>query len=399
MEVLINSLETLKSYCESQNFSGWDPYDGLNSKIFQATPLKHWPLARLAWIQGFKRCPINFRSLLLVPKEHNAKGIGLFLSGYCNLHIYQKISGKFEFGTQKSLLNKIKYLADLLIQMKCPGYSGACWGYNFDWQARLDFLFPKYTPTVVATTFCATALFDAYEITKNKQYLDTAISSAKFILKDLNKTYINEQEYVLSYSPLKGNDKVINASLLGAKTLIQCYKYSGNLEYYDNAKLIVKSCCNIQKNDGSWVYGLLSTQSWIDSYHTGYNLDAISFYQNISGDKSFNEYLSKGYNFYLSNFFEPDGTPIHFKHNKFPIDIHCPGQLFVTQKSLNITNPEDLGIADEVLKWTIKHMQDSKGYFYYQIKKGLSSKISYMRWSNAFMFHALSNYILNRLKV
>ena len=32
---------SLKEYCEAENFKGWDPYDGLNSKIFQATPLKY----------------------------------------------------------------------------------------------------------------------------------------------------------------------------------------------------------------------------------------------------------------------------------------------------------------------------------------------------------------------
>lgn len=37
-------------------------------------------------IQGFKRCPFNMRRMAFVPKEYNAKGIGLFLSGYCNLY-------------------------------------------------------------------------------------------------------------------------------------------------------------------------------------------------------------------------------------------------------------------------------------------------------------------------
>ena len=35
-----------------------------------------------------------------------------------------------------------------------------------------------------------------------------------------------------------------------------------------------------------------------------------------------------------------------------------------------------------------------EGFFYYQLKPGISSKISYMRWSNAFMFSALT-YLLN----
>lgn len=392
--MLVNSLRLLKSYCEVQDFTGWDPFDGLNSKIFQATPLKHWGFARLAWIQGFKRSPINFRKILSVPKEHNAKGIGLFLSGYCNIYTAQQVSGKEEFGTQEEILKKINYLAKLLISLQTKGYSGACWGYNFDWQARLHFLFPKFTPTVVATTFCVTALLDAYEITKNKEYLDIALSSSSFILNDLNKTLHKDNGFILSYSPLKGNNTVVNASLLGAKTLILCYHYNKDPELFNNARIIVETACNLQNEDGSWVYGLMPMQNWIDSYHTGYNLDALSFYQKISGDKSFSTYIDKGYKFYISNFFESDGTPIHFIHSKYPIDIHCPGQLFVTMNSLNITNVKDLSLADKVLHWTINNMQSRKGYFYYQIKKGMSSKIPYMRWSNAFMFNALSNYLL-----
>ena len=72
-----NAFLFLKTYCESENFKGWDPYDGLNSKVFQALPFKHWDLGRAIWIQIFKHSPINFRRLLLVPKEHNAKGVAL----------------------------------------------------------------------------------------------------------------------------------------------------------------------------------------------------------------------------------------------------------------------------------------------------------------------------------
>ena len=32
----------------------------------------------------------------------------------------------------------------------------------------------------------------------------------------------------------------------------------------------VRAACEGQNKDGSWVYGLLPVQSWIDSFHTGY---------------------------------------------------------------------------------------------------------------------------------
>ena len=386
MNSLVNrSFTLLKSYCEKEQFKGWDPYDGLNSKVFRAIPfLKNSAFCRLAVIQGFKRCPINLRPLALVPKEYNAKGIGLFLQGYCNLY---KVSN------DESLLAQVHHLAKLLISLQSKGYSGACWGYNFDWQARRLFLFPKHTPTAVATCFCATALIDAYEITKEQEYLDVALSSADFVLKDLHRAAYNDG-FLFSYSPLQGNDTVFNASLLGSKLLAYCYKYTGREEYIKAARESVVACCNGQSPDGSWVYGMLPVQSWIDSFHTGYNLDALISYEKLTGDTSFHENIERGFEFYVKNFFEEDGRPKYYHNQVFPIDIHCPGQLFVTLHRLDKFE-ENRELADKVLNWTVTNMQDKKGYYYYQLKKGISSKISYMRWSNAFMFNALSFYLLS----
>lgn len=381
----------LKTFCEAEGFKGWDPYDGLNSRIFKMTGLQNWDLARLAWIQGFKRSPFNFRKLLLVPKEYNSKGIALFLNGYCNIYKIAE-SGNKDFGESEKILEKINFLSDLLIKLQNRDYSGACWGYNFDWQARRLFLFPKNTPTVVATTFCVSALLEAYEITKNEKTLKVALSSANFILNDLNRTEHNNG-FLFSYSPLKGNDTVYNASLLGAKLLSLCYKYTGKEEYKVNAKKAVLAACEGQNNDGSWVYGLLPVQSWIDSFHTGYNLDAIAAFQKYTGDKTFDKNLRKGFKFYIENFFEEDGRPKYYHDKAYPIDIHCPAQLFVTLSVLEKYD-EYQELASKVSSWTITNMQDQKGYFYYQIKKGVSSKISYMRWSNAFMFNAMSYYFL-----
>lgn len=389
MSIIINSFSKLRAYCEKEQYKGWDPYDGLNSKVFNATPLKKWNFARLAWIQGFKRSPINFRKLLLVPKQHNSKGLALFLSGYCNLYHIAK-TGNETFGSTKEIEAAIKALADLLLERQDTQHSGACWGYNFDWQARLIFLFPKETPTIVATSFCVDALLKAYEITKDERYLKTAISAAKFVIHDLNRSELKEG-FLFSYSPLNGNNTVINASLLGAKILSQVYEYTKEEELKELAYKTIKACCEIQKEDGSWVYGLMNVQSWIDSFHTGYNLDALQTYQDITGDESFKNNIELGLEYYIKSFFLEDGTPKYYHNKTYPIDIHCPGQLFVTlSKTKTFARHKDL--ADKVIKWTIENMQDSKGYFYYQLKKGISSKISYMRWSNAFMFNAMSNY-------
>jgi hypothetical protein len=38
-------------------------------------------------------------------------------------------------------------------------------------------------------------------------------------------------------------------------------------------------------------------------------------------------------------------------------------------------------------------MQDKEGYFYYQKRKYFTNKISYMRWTQAWMFFALTIYL------
>lgn len=388
---LASSFLKLKKYCENENFKGWDPYDGLNSKLFQALPIRKWDLARLAWIQGFKRSPINFRKLMLVPKMYNAKGIGLFLSGYCNLYELACHRNTNDFGTKEEILLRINELVKLLEKLKNNNYSGACWGYNFDWQSRRLFLFPADTPTVVATAFCVDALFKAYEITKDNNIKKLALSSAKFVINDLNRT-AHKSGFLFSYSPYNGNNTVFNASLLGAKILSLCYKYSGIENYKILAEKTIRTVCESQSEDGSWVYGLLDTQLWIDSFHTGYNIDAISVYQECTGDVQFREHLKTGFSFYIKNFFDDSGIPKYYHNKTYPIDIHCPGQLFVTLSKTNNFKPFK-NLASKVFDWTIQNMQSRKGYFFYQLKKGVSSKISYMRWSNAFMFNAITYFL------
>lgn len=375
---IINSFNKVKDYCEAEDFKGWDPYDGLNSKIFQFFKLNKVPFFRLAWIQLFKRNPINLRTILMVPKGYNPKGVGLFLTSYCNLY---KVEPKSEY------LQSIKFLADKILDLQTKGFSGACWGYDFDWQNRAFFL-SKGTPTVVATSFISYSLLDAYDITKDKRYLDTALSSANFIINDLNRTK-KEKGFIFSYSPFD-ETRVYNASLLGSRLLARLYSYKPNIVFLDLAKASVEAVVNVQRDNGSWIYGEHDVQGWVDSFHTGYNLECISEYQKYSGDYSFQSSIDKGLDYYLKNFFLDDGTPKYYDTKTYPIDIHASAQLVATLYRLDVLK-ENQQLIDKVLNWTISHMQNQDhGYFYYQLKQGISSRVPYMRWAQAWMFYAFS---------
>jgi len=345
-------------------------------------PFSKYRLPRLAWIQLFKRSPINLRPLVGVAKEYNAKGIGLFLHSYCNLY---KNDPRDEY------LARIKELGDIVLTLRSKGYSGACWGYNFDWQARAFFQ-PKETPTVVATTFIASALMEAYELTKNHDYLDVAIDTQHFILKDLNRTYDDDGDFSFSYSPLD-HTQVFNASLLGSRLLSQIYTYTGDGELLEAAKKSVAFACKHQQENGAWAYGTLPFHQWVDNFHTGYNLECIAAYQLHSGDYSFNDAVEKGLTYYLENFFTEEGIPKYYSNQTYPVDVHTTSQLIITLSRLDRWE-ENKDLIEKVLSWTITNMQDKKGFFYYQLKKTGSSKIPYMRWAQAWMFFAFSEYFL-----
>lgn len=378
------SLKKLADYCEKEGYKGYDPYDGLNSRLFQALPIipkKRFP--RLVWIQLFKKLPINLRPLVGVKKDYNPKGIALFLTGYCNL-------AKIE-GLEKHRKH-IDFFAGKLIELKSKGYSGACWGYNFPWEAKA-FYQPRYTPTVVASTFASNALIDAYELTNNKRYLDEAITTKDFILKDLNRTVLDNGNLVFSYSPMD-RTSVFNASLLGARLLARIYSYTKDEELASIARKAIAYCCDYQNPDGSWYYSTLPFHQWIDNFHTGFNLEAIIEYRRFTNDHSFDINIEKGLKYYLETFFDKEGRSAYYSNSLYPIDIHAPSQLFVTLNKAGIF-AENKELADRVLKWTVDNMQSPQGYFYYQKRKYLTNKIAYMRWSQAWIFYGLTYYLLS----
>ena len=57
-----------------------------------------------------------------------------------------------------------------------------------------------------------------------------------------------------------------------------------------------------------------------------------------------------------------------------------------------------LPFADKVAQWTVKHMQDKEGFFYYKSHRIHKDKIPYIRWGQAWMLYGMSFYLLEKDK-
>lgn len=392
-EILIKeSFKKLENYCAQENWKGWDPYDGLNSGIFKALPfISKNQIFRMAWIQIFKHSPFNLRRFFLVPKGYNSKGLGLFLTGYCNLYQIQKSRNDNTFNSVEDISGKIRFIADTLLSLQSKKYSGACWGYNFNWQSKAFFL-PNQTPTVVATAFVVESLIKAYEVTGEKKYLETALSSANFIKQDLKKI-TKPKGFMFSYSPID-NQAVYNASLLGTKTLSLIYSYTGEIACKELAYESAYAVCQTQNQDGSFPHSDQVGNNWRDNFHTAFKLESLAYYQKLCLDNSFDSNLKLGYSYWVRHFFDHEtGLALYYENNNKLIDLHCAAQSVPTLYNLSRFQ-EQSKLATKIMEWAVINMQDKKGYFYFQKRNNRLNKIPYMRWPNAWMFYGLSYYLL-----
>jgi hypothetical protein len=371
------SLKKLQGYIERERFSGYDPYDGLNSELLRVFSLKSRVL-RMALIQGMKRSPLNMRSLLGVRKGYNPKGLGLFLWGYSRL---------WHRDGSPLYRERITFFLELLEKYRSKNCPGNGWGYNFDWQSSAFFL-PAYTPTVVNTGFIGHALIDCFRFTGEKKALELLLPTADFILKGLNR--LEEKERLcFSYTPI---DRyfVHNANLLGASLLIRLYKYRPESVIRDTALKALRYTMECQRADGSWFYSEKPGAHRIDSFHTGFNLQCLDWFLKEGYGQEYMGAFKKGCSFYAENFFLDDGTPKYYHNRIYPVDIHSPAQaaVFFSQTGLY---PK---LNNRIVNWMIDNMQGKNGAFYFQKTPLYTNSIPYMRWNQAWAFHALTSCLL-----
>jgi len=371
----------LESYIISKNYTGYDPYDGLMSPIFKLPILRSNKIIRFGFQQIFRRIPFNIRPLIGIKKGLNPVTLGLCIQAFTYLaEIFKK--------KKKFYLENIDKCFEKLISLQSKGYSGSCWGYNFDWEARYTRI-NAYIPTIVATGIITNGLFEYYKYFEDDKIKELILSSTKFVLNDLNRTYDKDGDFCFSYSP---NDKqiVFNATMKGARLLAQAYELTKNKEYLNEAEKTVKFVIKNQNPDGSWYYSAGDARTWVDNFHTAYILDCLKSFIFYSKKDSYNNYLLSGLNYYLKNLFTEEFNPKYYNVSLFPID-----STEVAQSVITLTNFNLLKEAKLVLEFGIKKLFHNQS-FKYQIRKYYSINIPFMRWSTAYWFCSLS-YYLNKI--
>jgi hypothetical protein len=370
------AFQKLMAYCRENEWAGYDPYDALNSRLFAAVPMLDRRLPRLVLTQALKRLPVNVRPLLAIPKTQNPKGLALFLCAFLRLR---------RMGME-DLQEQIAFMIERLDRLRSAGVAYWCWGYSFPWQTR-TIVVPSGAPNLVCTTFVANALFDAYDYCRDSKCLNMALSAAEYILNELYWTESGAASF--SYPLPSLRSEVHNANFLAAALLSRAYGCTSDKKFLFPALQVARCSAAKQHADGSWYYGETASQRWIDNFHTGYNLCALRDLSRYAATSEFDAVIRRGFEFYRRHFFGAGGSPRYFHDRTYPIDIHSVAQSIITLINFQDVDSGNLSLAQSVLRWAMTHMWNDRGFFYYRVLRSHTNRISYMRWSQAWMLLAM----------
>lgn len=374
-EEIKQSLSRVQEWVERQGYRGYEPFDGLSSWL---RPLTFGTLLGDRLLQQLiRQSPINLRPLFGVKPKDSTKGRGYMASGYVLL---------YQATNQQEYLDKAIECLKWLDTHKVVRFKHHSWSNHFSFASRSG----RYThedPIIVWTSLIGHAYIDAFEATGFEWLLRVADSACNWILElPREKTGTGE---CLSYMA-HIQSSIHNANMLGAGILARTAKHTGSQECKRVARQAMEYSCSRQRPDGSWWYAETAEHHWIDNFHTGYNLDGLKQYTDATGDQSYRQNFAKGLAYYKANFFEPNGRPKYYHTRAYPIDIQCAAQAIDTLAFVADEDPESLSLSQLVAFWTIRNMQDQKGYFYYRQYPIMKAKTPMLHWGQGTMFKALA---------
>jgi hypothetical protein len=375
-------LDKVYSWSKKEKFLGYNKHDGLNSPIMSSLlGWAKWP--RIIAIQAVMRSPVNIRPILLVPKTINPKGLALFVLGLLDRY---KTTNDEVF-----LLEAEEILTTLLRSTSSGNWSGLCWGYQYPWQ-DLGFFAPTNTPNAVVSCFVCEAYLEAFRITGKVEYLQIVGKTLPFFLKDLTVLLDTSEHLCLGYMPIPMTMRVMDVSILIGAVLAQYANLTESKETLTTAKRLVAYVVDKQTAYGAWFYTDPPEDSPVqhDNYHSGFILDALWRYMNISEDWQWLKQYEKGLQFYAEELFNVDGSPRWMSNKNYPHDVHGSAQGLVSF-SLAVRNGYSYEeVVSKIADWALTNLYHPEGRFFYQELRTYTKKFTLLRWCNAWMFRGMA---------
>ncbi len=364
----------------ARDYRSWDPYDGLETPLARLPFVRDHALPRFALQQVVKRSPLNLRPVLGITAGRNPVTLALAAQGRAYLARADPSRTDEHTAVAHGLVAELE-------AVRSQGWSGSCWGYDFDWQSRRVSI-PAGCPTIVATGMVTNALFEVDRLLGDADARTLVIDALRFVTEDLQRTEDGDGGFCWSYSP---HDRMVvhNATMKGARLCAQVATLTAEPAPLELARRTAAFVLRHQRADGSWPYSEGDDRTWADNFHTGYVLDAMLVCAGAGLDGLVGEGMRLGFEFYRSSFFAPDGAPLLYPGRPRPIDATACAQSIITLCAFG-----EAALAARAAAWTISNLGNPDGSFAYQLGRRRLDRTPFARWSVSWMFCGLSRLAL-----
>jgi hypothetical protein len=367
-------------WASGNRFFGHEPYDLLNSEYLSKWGIHNTIAAPLLIHFGRRVGGLSLRQWLKVPASQNPKALALFVSALVDL---DRVGAMTE-----AMRADLNFLRDQLIRLRAPNETEYSWGYDWHFRSFRGSVLPRFSPNSIVTTFVGEAFLDLATHFDDLEASGIASSSGRFLFSRLNRSIDTSAHLCLSYTP-NDHTRIYNSSALAAAFQARINASTSQNQFAADVARAMQFLADAQNPDGSWAYGAGRMQDWIDHFHTGYNLSALSRYRALTSDRQFDSTLKRGYEYYTARFFTSAGAPKYFHDRTYPIDIHSCTQAILTFCDFWEDDPEAAGRACKVADWMLQHMY-SDGKVFYQRRALWTDRTPYMRWGQAWALRSLA---------
>lgn len=404
---LMDILRETLAYARRQDYTGWDYGDGMSSRLLQWSPIDNKWL-NIVVQELAKRPPINIRPLLLVEQRRNYKGTALFAMANLNTakllgtvdYYPDPVSGsetdsdRFGIDVGEDVDSDVDYeqesyqLNEWLVSNRSVGYSGFCGGHKHSIQ-HLHARGRPNDPDVVSTSYAVKSLLSAASL--DSMYPSIARTAADFVTNDLNYRTVSDGACIDYHFNHPSDAYTINAGAVGARLLVDLYAQFGDESYQRRAKRILDHVTGLQTDLGGWTYRDPPSSSHLsmDNHHNGFIIEALLRYHEVMDSDRYAETLERALAFYRETLFDPSGAPNWDETKTYPRDIHASAQGILV-----FTYAGDLDFARRILAWTFDHLYAQDGKFHYRKHRFYTTRITLMRWCQAWMAYAISEYLM-----
>lgn len=279
------------------------------------------------------------------------------------------------------------------------------WSHDVNYYFPGNILISSDIPNLVTTSFVANAFYDLYLSSKDNRWLYLFDRTVKDIIKHIPYRSIDNNKICFMYTPIT-NYHVHNANLLCAELLAKSIdlKLLPESIYLPLIKKSLIYSLDHFDSTSSYPYAGPPTENYaIDNYHTGYVLRSLSEIQNSIGSKilefDMEKRIARLLKFYTSNFI--DKYVLRSLKNRRTIKIvesHSLAESILIYCNFFSNMPEmDRNSIASAIDKSINLLYDGNSHIFFNkalVVGGLPlfiDKTDMVRWSNSWMFYALTS--------